>query len=422
MSPDLPADTASGEPLPPDAHLRAALRHAPDAHAQPGPALRAAIVRAAHEAVRAGAQPAPHAAPGARSALGELWRRFWQAPTPARPVWAAGLAAAVVASLTLTLWWGEPVPPPVRTEPPLPAPAPPATEAAAPQAQSGPATQGQPPAAALGSTSDAPAREAVAPAADAADAAVAAPARKARAESPAVRPSTDARPRAALRATVPPAAPAIDTAAQSRDQAGPADERTAAPPASPPMAATATAPAPPPAAPAVAAAPVPPQGAVPRPGPSLAAAPAPMAAPPAAPMAKAAEATGNAKAETAAMARRQSGAAQAVAADRTVASLPPTLAQRAATGEPWRTLARLSWQSAEAAAATADPGPSAPWQHEPGGMLWRMPGGMLWREPDGRQWFAPIAPAEWPALDAALQSLRRSDVAPAAPASPAPPR
>ena len=139
-------------------------------------------------------------------------------------------------------------------------------------------------------------------------------------------------------------------------------------------------------------------------------------------MAKAAEATGNAKAETAAVARRQSGAAQAVAADRIVASLPPTLAQRAATGEPWRTLARLRWQSAEAAAASADPGPSAPWQHEPGGMLWRMPGGMLWREPDGRQWFAPVAPAEWPALDAALQLLRRSDVAPAAPASPAPPR
>ena len=122
MSPDLPPDTASGEPLPPDAHLRAALRHAPDAQAQPDPALRAAIVRAAHEAVQAGAQPVPRAAPGASSTLGALWRRFWQAPTPARPVWAAGLAAAVVASLTLTLWWGEPVPPPVRTEPPLPAP------------------------------------------------------------------------------------------------------------------------------------------------------------------------------------------------------------------------------------------------------------------------------------------------------------
>lgn len=378
MSPNLPPDTASGEPLPPDAHLRAALRHAPDAQAQPGPALRAAIVRAAHEAVRAGAPPAPHAAPGAWSALGELWRRFWQAPAPARPVWAAGLAAAVVASLTLTLWWGEPVPPPVRTEPPLPAPPPPpAPEAAAPQAQSRPATQGPPPAAALGSTSAAPAREAVAPAEDASEAAVAAPARKARAESPAVRPTADARPRAAPPATVPPAAPAIDTAAQSRDQAGPADERTAAPPASPPMA-------------------------------------APTAAPMAAPMAKAAEATGNTKAENAAMARRQSGAAQAVAADRIVASLPPTLAQRAATGEPWRTLARLSWQPADPTAASADPSPSATWQREPGGMLWR--------EPDGRQWFAPIAPAEWPALDAALQLLRRSDVAPAAPASPAPPR
>ncbi len=418
MSPDLPPDTASGEPLPPDAHLRAALRHAPDAQAQPGPALRAAIVRAAHEAVRAGAQPAPHAAPGARSALGELWRRFWQAPTPARPVWAAGLAAAVVASLTLTLWWGEPVPPPVRTEPPLPAPPPPAPEAAAPQAQSGPATQGPPPAAALGSTSAAPAREAVAPAEDASEAAVAAPARKARAESPAVRPTADARPRAAPPATVPPAAPAIDTAAQSRDQAGPADERTAAPPASPPMTPTAKAPVPPPAAPAVAAAPVPPLGAVPKPEPALAAAPAPMAAP----MAKAAEATGNTKAETAAMARLQSGAAQAVAADRIAASLPPTLAQRAATGEPWRTLARLNWQLADPTAATSDPGPSIPWEHEPGERLWRMPGGMLWREPDGRQWFAPVAPAEWPALDAALQLLRRSDVAPAAPASPAPPR
>lgn len=361
MSPNLPPDTASGEPLPPDAHLRAALRHAPDAQAQPDPALRAAIVRAAHEAVQAGAQPVPHAAPGARSTLGALWRRFWQAPTPARPVWAAGLAAAVVASLTLTLWWDEPVPP-VREEPPLPAAAPPPTpEAAAAQAQSAPIAPAQAPAGSRGSTPAAPAREAVAPAADAA------PARKARAEAPAVRPSIVSTQREALPAAVPPAAPAV------------------------------------------AAAPVPPQDAVPRPGPALAAAPAPMAAP----MAKSAEATGTgtgiANAEAAAVARRQSGAAQTAAADRVVASLPPTLAQRAATGEPWRTLARLDWQPAEPAATNADPGPSATWQ--------RLPGGVLWREPDGRQWFAPVAPAEWPALDAALQQAQRGDVAPAVPAS-----
>jgi hypothetical protein len=333
--------------LPPDAHLRAALRHAPDAQARPDPALRAAIVRAAHDAVRAGAPPAPRATPGAVSALGRLWRRFWQAPTPARPAWAAGLAAAVVASLTLTLWWGEPEPP-VREEPPLPAAVPPpAPEAAAPQAQSATATPAQPPTAALGSTPVAPAREAVAPAADAADAG---PARKPRAEAPAVRPSTDARPRAALPATVAPAAPAAEAAA-----------------------------------------------------------PAP-AAPPAA-LAKAAEAaaTDNATAEPTALAQRQSWAAQAVETGRPVASVPPTLAQRAATGEPWRTLARLNWQPAEPPSVTADPSPSATWQ--------RLPGGMLWREPDGRQWFAPVAPAERPALDAALQQLQRGDVAPAAPAS-----
>ena len=77
-----------------DRHLRAALRHAPDADAAPPAALSARILRQARESV----------------AVARPRRRAW-APSFALP-WAGGLAAMLVATTVGLLWWAEPVPSP----------------------------------------------------------------------------------------------------------------------------------------------------------------------------------------------------------------------------------------------------------------------------------------------------------------------
>ena len=80
-----------------DAHLRAALRHAPDAGLAPPPALSAAILREARSA----------AAPVARPPVGRrLWgavARLWAAL--GRPAVAAGFASVMVASVVGVMWW-----------------------------------------------------------------------------------------------------------------------------------------------------------------------------------------------------------------------------------------------------------------------------------------------------------------------------
>lgn len=114
-----------------DAHLRAALRHAPDAHDAPPPALSAALRAAARAAVQV--QAPPLATP--------WWQRAWASLARPRPVWAGGAAALLVSVLTVQLWQGEPVPPAVTAKAPaaaMPAPAAPtvvrAADASAPTA------------------------------------------------------------------------------------------------------------------------------------------------------------------------------------------------------------------------------------------------------------------------------------------------
>lgn len=92
-----------------DAHLRAALRHAPDAQVEPPAALDAAILRAAR-----GAATAPRPSASWWSRLRAAWTsrgRDAPAPRPLLAPWAGGLAAVVVATAATLLWWDEPVPP-----------------------------------------------------------------------------------------------------------------------------------------------------------------------------------------------------------------------------------------------------------------------------------------------------------------------
>jgi hypothetical protein len=108
----------SSDPTEPqaDAHLRAALRHAPDAHMAPGPQLSARILQAA----RAAASPPPQ-----RWSVGPWLAQAWQAL--ARPPLAAGMASLAVMVLVGTLWWSQPMDAgferPVAEGPALPAPA-----------------------------------------------------------------------------------------------------------------------------------------------------------------------------------------------------------------------------------------------------------------------------------------------------------
>ncbi len=99
-------------PAEPDAHLRAALRHAPDAAVQAPTELSALIVAAAH---RAAAQRPPHAAPARRS--GWHWGGTWR-------LGATGAFASLLMAGVIGLLW--------RDEPPGPIAEAPATQAVAP--------------------------------------------------------------------------------------------------------------------------------------------------------------------------------------------------------------------------------------------------------------------------------------------------
>jgi hypothetical protein len=89
--------------LPPDPHLQAALRHAPDADLAAPPALSAQILAAAHRS--ATQQAAPGAEGGARPGFRAWWPRHWTAWTSAGP--RAALATLLMAGFVGLLWRGE---------------------------------------------------------------------------------------------------------------------------------------------------------------------------------------------------------------------------------------------------------------------------------------------------------------------------
>ena len=92
------SETSADDVVPRDPHLRAALRHAPDAQAEPPQAVSAAILRRAREAVRAGTKTERH------------W--FTMAGAASPMPWAGGFAGLLLAVLAGLLWWPEPPPPP----------------------------------------------------------------------------------------------------------------------------------------------------------------------------------------------------------------------------------------------------------------------------------------------------------------------
>ena len=120
------------KPIQPDAHLRAALKHAPDAAAQAPADLSAQIVAAAHraaaEAPERAAQPAGSWWP---------WRRTWRMGA------SGAFASVLMAGVIGLMWQGEP-PGPAREEA-APASAAPAT----PVATARPPATALPPAAAV---------------------------------------------------------------------------------------------------------------------------------------------------------------------------------------------------------------------------------------------------------------------------------
>lgn len=105
-----------------DAHLRAALRHAPDAQLRPPPDLSALILSEA----RAKARDAAAAASPPRSLVAVVWD--WLA----RPSVATGFASVMAATLVGLMWWDQPMDE-ARPRSPVPAavlaPAPVAPEA-----------------------------------------------------------------------------------------------------------------------------------------------------------------------------------------------------------------------------------------------------------------------------------------------------
>jgi hypothetical protein len=112
--------------LPPDPHLQAALRHAPDADRAAPPALSAQILAAAHRS--AAQQAAPAAAGDTRPGFRAWWNRQWTAWTSAGP--RAALATLLMAGFVGLLWRGETPGPAVDGTSPIPTvsapPAPPA--------------------------------------------------------------------------------------------------------------------------------------------------------------------------------------------------------------------------------------------------------------------------------------------------------
>lgn len=88
-----------------DARLRRALDHAPDAHMKPGSAVRASVLRAAHEAVTA-TNDVPAAAV-ARPTM-PWWKRLLGGS--GRAPWNAAFATVLLAGFITVMWHGEDVP------------------------------------------------------------------------------------------------------------------------------------------------------------------------------------------------------------------------------------------------------------------------------------------------------------------------
>lgn len=147
MKPMKPAQPAAAAPaIEPDAHLRAALRHAPDAAVQAPPELGAQIVAAAYRA--AAEAPAP-AAQARRAGLADwLWGSTWR-------LGASGAFASVLMAGVIGLLWREGAPGPAVDEaapaataplaPPAAAPAPEPEPLAVTAVPSDPRPQPQPP-------------------------------------------------------------------------------------------------------------------------------------------------------------------------------------------------------------------------------------------------------------------------------------
>ena len=266
------SDDAREAPL--DAHLRQALRHAPDRDAVPPAALSASILAQARAAV----QPVPpRHAPAA-----PWWSRLWQ--QMATPAFGGAFASVMLAGVIGVMWQDGPPPealPGAERETakapaaaPMPAPVPAAAPAAAPPV----------PSAAVQDTAraDQPPQAAQVPTMPAQKAAPPVPLVTARAPAPAPKPAESAR-------EVPAAPPAAETRAAPAPS-GAADNRQPGAAAGPrantaPEAAPAPAPAPATAAaPAVTAVPLP--APVPFPATGTAQAPGPAPAPAPAPAAK----------------------------------------------------------------------------------------------------------------------------------------
>jgi hypothetical protein len=212
-----------------DAHLRAALRHAPDADLAPPPALSDAILRAARAAVK----PAPPA-------------RGWWSTLP----WSGSLAGLTAATLFGLIWWPAPSPPPVPADiaevmaqaPPAPAPATASVEPAAKVAPPPPSVRATPER--RRESRRTPESEqavgAAAPPAAAADAAALPPAAARKAEAPAQAEEAPRVTTAAPRAPAPAApaamrmdrAPAVEPRSALADAAPPSLARALQPPAS----------------------------------------------------------------------------------------------------------------------------------------------------------------------------------------------
>ncbi len=102
-----------------DAHLREALRHAPDARVQPPAALSALILSEAHAKARDASTPVRPKPTGLRALWGWL----------ARPAVATGFAGVMAATLVGMMWWDQPMD---EAMPRRPVPATAAVPAAAP--------------------------------------------------------------------------------------------------------------------------------------------------------------------------------------------------------------------------------------------------------------------------------------------------